>query len=260
MPPASLPLVTLHGFTGSPASWKRVTEPVAHKLGAVCHLALSGHSSDLPPEAVASFEAEASRIAGEIGSLTREPVVLAGYSLGARVALVTAVRHPRRVARLVLVGSQPGLRTEAERIERRAADARWVRLLESAGLEAFIEQWQALPLWTSQRALGQELLAAQRRERLQHDPVWLASSLQRLGLAEMPSCWPGLAELTMPVDLVVGALDQKFSRIAQEMAALMPEARVVSVADSGHNVLLERPRELAGILIEATTVRGRGRV
>ncbi len=247
--------MTLHGFTGSPSSWKRVTDPVADDLGPVWHLSLLGHSPSLPRGAVSSFAEEADRIAAEIVRHSHRPVVLAGYSLGARVALVTALRHPDLLAHLVLVSGRPGLDSEAERTVRRGADARWIRLLEEQGDEAFVEQWQALPLWTSQEALPRRLLDAQRTDRLQHDPDGLAASLEVLGLAQMPSCWPDLAGLAVPVELVVGELDAKFKGIAERMSTMLPKARLREIEGSGHNVLLERPEPLAGILIEVVTVR-----
>lgn len=248
-------LVTLHGFTGSAASWKRVTDPVADELGPVWHLSLIGHSRSLPRGTVSSFAEEADRIAAEILRHSDQPVVLAGYSLGARVALVTALHHPDLLAHLVLVSGRPGLGSDAERTARRAADGRWMRLLEKQGIEAFVEQWQAQPLWTSQASLPRELLEAQRTDRLRHDPDGLAASLEVLGLAQMPSCWSDLAALALPVELVVGELDEKFREIAESMQTALPDARLREVAGSGHNVLLERPEPLGGILIEVATVR-----
>jgi 2-succinyl-6-hydroxy-2,4-cyclohexadiene-1-carboxylate synthase len=247
-------LATLHGFTGSPASWRRVCDRGGERLRGAVHLALYGHSRSLPPGTITSFDDEADRVARELAHCSDEAVILAGYSLGARIALVTALRHPRRVARLVLVSGRPGLRSTKERAERRAADEGWIRLLKGAGLEAFVDQWEALPLWNTQQTLPIELAAAQRRERLGHDPAALAAALATLGLAEMPDCWPRLAELTIPVDLVVGELDETFTAIAEEMLGILPHASLQRVAGSGHNPLLEHPAEMAGILGEAVRV------
>jgi 2-succinyl-6-hydroxy-2,4-cyclohexadiene-1-carboxylate synthase len=258
--PGSTSLVTLHGFTGSPASWRPVTDPVVDSFADIVHLPLLGHDPALPPGAVSSFDGEADRVASEVRRAAGGPVVLAGYSLGARVALVTALRHPGFVARLVLVGGHPGLRDPAERAERRAADGRWIRLLETDGIDAFVDRWQSLPLWTSQRTLPVERLDRQRAQRLGHDPAGLAASLAVHGLAEMPDCWPRLGELAMPVDLVVGARDEKFTGIAERMLDRLPHAALHIVADSGHNPLLEQPEALAGILTDTATVRTPGRV
>ena len=48
--------------------------------------------------------------------------MLAGYSMGGRLALALALRHPERVRALVLVSASPGLADAEERAARRAAD------------------------------------------------------------------------------------------------------------------------------------------
>jgi 2-succinyl-6-hydroxy-2,4-cyclohexadiene-1-carboxylate synthase len=64
----------------------------------------------------------------------------------------------------------------------------------------------------------------------------------------MPPLWDALDSISTPVDLVAGALDPAYVDLAHRMAARLPRARVVIVDGAGHNVLLERPRELAAQL------------
>jgi 2-succinyl-6-hydroxy-2,4-cyclohexadiene-1-carboxylate synthase len=64
----------------------------------------------------------------------------------------------------------------------------------------------------------------------------------------MPDCWSQLSRLSMPVTLVVGDQDSKFTRIAQEMAPLIPDVEVVTVPGCGHNVPLEKPEAVASLL------------
>ena len=61
--------------------------------------------------------------------------------------------------------------------------------------------------------------AAVHADRLRNTPAGLARALRGLGTGALPSLWDRLAELAMPVTLVVGERDQKFSAIADEMAA-----------------------------------------
>jgi 2-succinyl-6-hydroxy-2,4-cyclohexadiene-1-carboxylate synthase len=63
----------------------------------------------------------------------------------------------------------------------------------------------------------------------------------------------------MPVLVVVGALDEKFTAIAERMTALIPGATLVVVADAGHVVHLEQPGEFVRVLrrwLDATPVAG----
>src|ERR1700712_4923290 len=105
--PADL-LLLLHGFTQTGASWAGVRR------------ALGGRYRALAPDLGAGpWEAELDRLA----ALAPGGHVLAGYSMGGRVALALALRHPGPVRRLVLVSASPGLAGAGERAARCAADA-----------------------------------------------------------------------------------------------------------------------------------------
>jgi 2-succinyl-6-hydroxy-2,4-cyclohexadiene-1-carboxylate synthase len=169
------------------------------------------------------------------------PVHLAGYSLGARLALGIAVRHPERVRRLTLIGVHPGLATQAERDERRRSDRRFIELLETCGIEAFVDAWSAQPLFSTQERLPDSVRSARLKERLAHDPKELARSLRVTGLGEMPDFRRYLAGIRLPVTLLTGELDQKFTALSEELSRLLPSARRTIAPDAGHDLLLERP-------------------
>jgi 2-succinyl-6-hydroxy-2,4-cyclohexadiene-1-carboxylate synthase len=228
------PLVLLHGFTGSSASWNDVLTRIPTRA-AHCP-ALLGHGAHA--DGVRTFEDEVERLATLFGP---EPVHLGGYSLGARLALGIAVRHPERVHRLTLVGVHPGLATEAERDERRRSDARWIELLESCGIEAFADAWSAQPLFSTERGLPEAVRRRRQAERVRHDPRELARSLRVTGLAEMPDYRLRLGALRVPVTLLTGELDAKFSALAEELAKALPNARRQTVPGAGHDLLIERP-------------------
>ncbi len=228
-------LVLLHGFTGSTASW----DAVAATLGgpAPLRLALLGHGAT-GTERVQTFEDEVARLAAQ---LPPEPVQLAGYSLGARLALGLTVAYPERVERLTLVSGQAGLATEFERNERRRADARWCSLLEQLGMAAFVNAWEAQPLFATQSGLSQELRTARRLERLSHEPYGLVRSLRVTGLAEMPYYAPRLGSLPMPVTVLAGELDPKFLALGRDLAAAVRHGRFAVAPHAGHDLLLEAP-------------------
>jgi 2-succinyl-6-hydroxy-2,4-cyclohexadiene-1-carboxylate synthase len=241
------PLVLLHGFTGSGRSWGAVGAALGP--GRACHaLPLLGHAPDLVEGPEATFEDEVDRVARAVRAIA--PVVdVAGYSLGARVALGLCVRHPARIRRVVLVGVNPGLETDEDRRARARADEAEAWRLETEGLAAFVDRWEALPLFETQRALPDAILHAQRQERLAHDARGLARSLRVTGLGRMPSAWADLPALAGRVHLVVGALDEKFRAIA-ERAAREAAVPVSLMPGAGHNVPLEAPERLARLLDE----------
>lgn len=53
----------------------------------------------------------------------------------------------------------------------------------------------------------------------------------------------------MPVSLLAGERDTKFTALAQEMARRIPRASVTVVAGAGHAVHLERPEAVVEALL-----------
>lgn len=175
-----------------------------------------------------------------------EPLDLVGYSMGGRIALAYAVRNPGRVGRLVLESASPGLDTEADRAARRASDEALARRIEKEGVEAFVDHWESLPLFESQQALAAEVRTMHRTGRLRNHPGSLAASLRGLGTGALPGYWGSLPDLRVPVLVLVGGLDRKFSEVGARMAGLIPDIRLVEVPDAGHTVHLERPEAWLG--------------
>lgn len=171
-----------------------------------------------------------------------------GYSMGARLALGCAVRHPDRVASLVLVGGRAGIEDDGEREARRRADAALAERIETGGLEAFVDEWLAQPLFDSQRRMGEAFLAAQRSARLDNDARGLAAALRVLGPAAQAPLHDALPRIRVPVLLVAGALDEKFVQLAHALARRLPQAEVCEIADSGHAVHLEQPAALQRVI------------
>jgi 2-succinyl-6-hydroxy-2,4-cyclohexadiene-1-carboxylate synthase len=236
-------LLALHGFTGSPQSWDFLpTQPSVRRFVP----ALVGHLGSSAGSEVIDFETEVDRLARLSAEASTLHVV--GYSLGARLALGFALRHPGRVSRLTLISAHPGLASEAERAQRRAADERWCDLLLKSGSLAFVDAWQAQPLWASQTGVAEEALSRKRRERLSHEPSGLARSLRVTGLAEMPNYRDALAKIERPITLIAGSLDEKFRELAEQMAKTVSHAELLIVERAGHDLLLERPELITEVI------------
>ena len=74
-------------------------------------------------------------------------------------------------------------------------------------------------------------------------------ALRGLGTGALSSLWDRLGGVGMPVTLVVGERDEKFTAIATRMASALPHAQVVVVPGVGHAVHLEAPDAVARVLL-----------
>jgi pimeloyl-ACP methyl ester carboxylesterase len=103
-PPVETPLVLLHGGVGSIEMFGEVL-PLLAAGRQVIAVDLQAHGRTADIDRPLSFERMAGDIAALIEQLGFERADLMGYSLGGGVALQTAIRHPQRVRRLVLVST-----------------------------------------------------------------------------------------------------------------------------------------------------------
>jgi len=233
-------LILVHGFTQTGRSW----QPVLHALGGRYRALapdLPGHGDFAArrPASFAACDAYLGALAGD------RRITLAGYSLGGRVALHAGLSLGDRVERLVLIGASPGLANASERGARAAADAALADRIEAIGLDAFVREWGAQPLFAGMPRGIAELAEA---DRMRNTAEGLAAALRGLGTGVMPSLWNRLEELTVAVDLVVGERDLKFRAIAERMQAALPDARLHVVPSAGHAVQLEVPGAVADVL------------
>ncbi len=245
------PLVLIHGFTGSARAWGRFGDLMAarHTLIAVD---VAGHGDTDSPAEVARYrmEAAAADIVEAVAKIGYERPAWLGYSMGGRLALYLASQYPQRIERLALIGASPGLATETERAERRAADELLARNIEADGVPAFIDYWENIPMFASQKTLSQEVRGAIRAGRLQNTVTGLANSLRGMGTGSQPPTFDALPSLPFPVLLVSGALDVKFTGIAGEMTKVIPDARCVTIPGAGHAAQTDRPDECAAAILE----------
>ncbi|RKG65911.1 2-succinyl-6-hydroxy-2,4-cyclohexadiene-1-carboxylate synthase [Corallococcus sp. CA054B] len=236
-------LLALHGFTGSGASFEHL-RPLLGRSVRMVAVDLPGHGRTPLPERVGrdgfleTVDAVV-QLARELGG----HVDLLGYSQGARVALGAAVRAPECFGRLIMESGSPGLHRRQERSERREADAKLVDFIRTKGVDAFVERWEALPLFDGLRRLPEPEQAALRERRKACTADGLAGALETLGLGVQPDYWPELHRQRLPTLLLTGEQDVKFTNLARRMAAELPVVWRHAFAGVTHAPHLEAPEE-----------------
>jgi 2-succinyl-6-hydroxy-2,4-cyclohexadiene-1-carboxylate synthase len=223
-------IVFVPGFMQRGDAWSAVAAGVAES-----------YSVDCLDFTTWTFEERVEEIlsAAEPGSI---PV---GYSMGGRLALHAALREPSRFRGLVLVGVSAGIEDDAERERRRADDDRIASWMEQQPIELVVDRWQRRPMFSTQTP---QLVAAQRPGRLSHDPARLAELMRSAGQGASPPVWDRLRELELPVLVMSGERDDRYTQAAHRMARELPNGKVATVSNVGHAPHLEAPERVADLL------------
>ena len=217
-------VVLLHGFTGSPHSFDHLGITGARTP------VLPGHGK-APP--ATTWEAALDRLEPNLAGKS----ILCGYSMGARLALGLALRHPERIERLVLVSGTAGIADPQERVDRVESDEELAQSIEQDGVPAFVSKWEQHPSLASLKPFSAQL----RPERLANTPAGLASALRHLGTGSQPSYWGELGSLSVPVLLLAGVKDAKFMELSRRMHKAFPRSELRELSSCGHAPHLERP-------------------
>jgi len=240
------PLVLLHGFTGSSASWEEFNNLITGHCRTIA-IDLPGHGRTISPNQPQrySIQAVSNDIVALLDTLKIGYSDLLGYSMGGRLALYLALDKPTQFRSLILESASPGLDSIDLRHKRVQKDGLLANRIEANGVPAFVERWQRLPLFESQNNLARERQEGQRRQRLNNTAVGLANSLRGMGTGQQPSLWSELLSLLVPTLLIAGSLDLKYSDINRQMAQIMPDSKLKIISGAGHNVHLEMPEQFA---------------
>ena len=111
-------------------------------------------------------------------------------------------------------------------------------------MAVFLRRWMDSPLFAD---LSHEAAGLEERER--NTGPGLASSLRLAGTGMQLPLWGKLHRLAMPVLIVCGEHDEKFTALGHRMAdAIGTNATLAVVPGTGHTPHLQRPDAVAGLV------------
>ena len=239
-------LLLLHGFTGSAATWTPHLD--AWEGFTTVAVDLLGHgTSDCPPDPRRyRMERCVEDLTALLDKLAIGQAAVLGYSMGGRIALHLALHAPDRLWALVLESASPGIEAAEEREKRVRADAALAESIERDGIPAFVDRWQAQPLFATQARLPDAIREELHRQRLHNEPGGLVNSLQGMSTGTQEPVLGRMGEIRVPVLLLAGAEDEKYCALAGRMVAVLPCAQQEIVSEAGHAVHLEQPAAFDG--------------
>jgi pimeloyl-ACP methyl ester carboxylesterase len=242
-PPAAL---LLHGIGNYGRYWDFFADAVAGRLRLIATDARGHGESGRPPDAYAPQEFVADAVA-VLDALALDRAVMVGHSMGGTHAIRLAAAHPERVERLVVVDAGPEPMAEGSERARRLSLGRPERF--GSADEALAHLRRTSP------GYAEDVYANRMRWLFGQDKDGLGWRSSRDALAKIMSAgrhgdlWDALRAIRCPVLLVRGTRSNVLSAdIAHRMIETLSDGRLVEL-DAGHNVALDRPRELAEAVV-----------
>lgn len=238
-------LILLHGFMGT----GRVFERLCDKLKSFCNpvtIDLLGHG--LTDKALTakrfSTQNQVADLQKIISKMDLSRPFLYGYSMGGRLALQFAVKHPNILSGLILESTNSGLASKKERTKRVQQDEKRAGAIEK-DFNAFLGHWGKLSLLQSSISNEKALEHYRNIQKLQN-PQQMAMSLRGFGTGRMPPVH--LSKIEIPVLLFTGSNDAKYLNIGQKMVQQNPKSKLHIIPDASHRVHLDQPVRVANHL------------
>ena len=221
--------LALHGNLGSTGDWESLGLPGLQAVDLWDHSALS------------YFEF-AHELATSLSAGQGNPV-LAGYSLGGRLALYAMAIHPERWSGAVIVSAHPGLCCVEYRLARRVSDELWARDARTLAWPDLVDKWNAQSVLAGGAATSAQLALESRREAI-------ALAFETWTLGRQDDLRRSLRSFHAPVLWITGGQDEKFTRLAAEMGEVFTDFHHEVIPDGGHRLLAERQHEVARLVEE----------
>lgn len=238
-------LVFAHEFGGDPRSWDDQVVHFAPDCRCIRYAARGFAPSDIPA-ARSSYGQDAST--GDLETLADhlelDEFHLVGCSMGSFTGLMYAVRHPRRLASLTLIGVSSGPHDAAER------DAYQAGLQEEIDMLAQ-DAGDGSARWFDQDIANRTLAARfpdrwaaylERTRYQSHHGALMTVSTLHWGRISLRTIEDAIAAIHAPVLLIHGTTDlPRVGETSAWLAQVLPNARNCPVEGAGHLVQVEEP-------------------
>jgi pimeloyl-ACP methyl ester carboxylesterase len=244
-PPSAPALLLIHGFAGSTVWWDPLVPELAQHHQ-VIRVDLLGHGrSDSPAHGYTTWEQ--GRLVGSVlTQLGVNRVIVIGHSTGGMVATALAEQRRDMVAALVLIATGPsgGAFIRQNALYRSMFVPRIGPLLWRLRTEATIRKGLSTA-FTSDVDIPAQIIADVRGTTYRALSATPRETMKYVAQRSIPA---RLAELTIPVLVVFGALDRRWQSSSSAEYGLVPDVDVEILPGVGHTPMIEAPERTGQFL------------
>jgi esterase len=248
---AAPPLVFVHGLTGNGHAFDGIASRMRDQYHVIAVDVRGRGDSGWSSEGAYTQADYVSDLEGTVDALGFDKFTLCGTSMGARISMEYAGRHPERLTRLILNDIGPDAEAGSDRITRNSANVP----------ESFADIDEAVAFRSRTSPVFANLPLDEQRTKIQfdlrpgdggrfywkHDPEFQRQRVSK-GTPTYGYLWDVLARLQMPVLVLWGTVSDVLSEAqARRMVEVLPHGELVSVPGVGHAPTLNEPEAVAGL-------------
>jgi len=233
------PLVLIHGNAGDLRHWDHQFQPLARHYR-VIRYDLRGYGKSTVPVERQPY-ADHDDLAALLDHLRISKAHIAGWSMGCAIAVDFVLAYPQRAASLIAIGPWvSGYSSPAA--EKLFVDLRAVATAASQrGAQAAVDAWMNAPFFAS---ATHDSSARAEFARIASDYSWWAFSHASPQRPLDPAAINRLGTIKAPTLIMTAEHDIPACReVADLLDSVVPKARKVVVAGTGHLLHMEKPRE-----------------
>jgi len=219
------PVLFTHGYSATAQMWQPQLEPMSSRYRFITW-DMRGHGRTDSPDALDAYS-EAATVADMLAILDAEradQAVIGGLSLGGYMTLAFWHAHPERCRALVLCDTGPGYRNPTAREQWNETAEQRAVAFETRGFDALGRSPEV-----AQTAGGHRT------------PQGLANAARGMLKQFDARIIEGLPNITVPVLIIVGENDRPYLAGTDYMAARIPGARKLVIANAGHSSNIDQP-------------------
>lgn len=231
-----IPLVLVHGYPLDHTMWSGQLAGLADACRLLAPDLRGFGKSDVVP-GTTTMQQMADDIAALLDALqVSQPVVFCGLSMGGYVAWQFALRHPHRLAKLILCDTRAAADTPEAAAGRLSSAEKILASGAQIAADGIIPKLFAPATYEQQT----QLVAETRQVILRTNPQGIAAALR--GMAAREDVTSRLPQINVPVLAICGEHD-KISPPAEmrEFTQQLPHGRFLEISGAGHMAPLERP-------------------
>ena len=249
-----VPMILVHGFGNEAHLWDDFAPTVADHYRVIA-LSLRGHGdSDWDPQHRYDYDSHVADLMAVTDHLGIDRMVLVGFSLGGRVAMLYAGLHPEKLAGLVIVDSAPELDARGTtRIRMEVAEHQAPAFATVGEYETVLAHNYPVASPEAIKRMARHALKQRDDGKwvLKMDTAYRGVDGPRLSEGDMAAreeeharqMWASLEKLPCPTLVVRGAASDIMSpEVADRMVEeVIPNATLAVVPQAAHSVMTDNP-------------------